>query len=412
MKKRFFTLFVAVLAVITFAASAYAVPQRVELKTTVPNIPKSACYQAGTITLEFSPGTTMVNGDVIQFTLNEGVVLCRDIELFYPVVDGTKGFFVKGTANSQIVTLILGTMVGGVFFNTTDPVNFTVPNDASYTMSLFDEKLTSFDLGGNERSLLKYTENVIYLDTLTYDYQGERVEIMPISFPIASATALIFTGEREIARIVYVGEPNIEVSPTGYDFGNVEWGQTSTATFTISNIGNVDLAISEISLPVGYEFFSISSAPSLPINLESGQSTEVQVTFSPIHSFTGMLEIKSNGVDEPLKVPLSGKGVLVETPSEQVTAVTGYIRDSIAADALKGEGSGNSAEKKVNALISMIEAAGDLLEAGQIAEGCQQLSDILLKVDGISPPPDFVSGPATEGLAGAIEGFMTRYDCK
>lgn len=412
MKKKIFTDIIPVLVVMLVTAVAYAEPQIVELSTSVPNIPKSECYQAGTITLGFDPGTTMVNGDVIQFTLNDGVVLCRDIQLFYPVVDGTKGFFVKGTANSQIVTLILGTMLGGPSFNTTDPVDFTVPTDASYTMSLFDEKLTSFDLGGNERSILKYTENVIYIDTLTYDYHGEWVQVMPISFPIASATALIFVGEIQIARIVYPDEPNIEVSPTGYDFGNVEWGQNSTTTFTISNSGNVDLAVSEISLPVGCGFFSISSAPSLPINLEAGQSTEVQVTFSPSQSFTGMLEIKSNGVDEPLKIPLSGKGVFVETPSEQVTAVTGYIRDSIAAGELTGEGAGNSADKKVNALINMLEAAGNLLEAGQMAEGCQQLADIHLKVDGVSPPPDFVSGPATEGLANAIEGFMTYYGCK
>ena len=105
-------------------------------------------------------------------------------------------------------------------------------------------------------------------------------------------------------------------------------------------------------------------------------------------------------------------GVLEDTPSEQVVAVIDYIENSIANEELTGEGPGNSADNKVNALTNMIEAAGDPLEAGQTTEGCQQLADIYLKVDGISPPPDFVTGLATEGLANVIEGLMTFYGCE
>ena len=61
---------------------------------------------------------------------------------------------------------------------------------------------------------------------------------------------------------------------------------------------------------------------------------------------------------------------------------------------LTGVGPGNSADQKVKALINMINSAGDLLATGQMVQGCQQLADIYLKVDGVSPPPDFVTGPA------------------
>lgn len=210
--------------------------------------------------------------------------------------------------------------------------------------------------------------------------------------------------------------PDIEVSPASYDFGNVLWGQTSTAMFTISNVGSGELTLSAISLSNALGVFSITSAPSLPKTLAAGQSATVEVTFSPkaIQPYTGsLLNIVSNDTDEPsINISLSGRGALADTPSEQVEAVTNYIQDSVAAGELTGVGSGNSADKKVQALINMIEAAGDLLEAGQTTEGCQQLADIYLKVDGLTPPPDFVTGPAREGLASAIQGLRTYYGCQ
>lgn len=210
--------------------------------------------------------------------------------------------------------------------------------------------------------------------------------------------------------------PDIEVSPVSYDFGNVRWGQTSTTMLTISNVGGGQLTLSAISLSSSLGVFSITSTLSLPQALAVGQSITVEVTFSPkaIQSYTGgFLTIASNDADEPsINISLSGTGVLADTPSEQVEAVTDYIRDSVAAGELTGVGSGNSANQKVQALINMIEAAGDLLEAGQMVEGCQQLADLYLKVDGATPPPDFVTGEAREGLANAIQGLRAHYGCQ
>jgi len=213
----------------------------------------------------------------------------------------------------------------------------------------------------------------------------------------------------------YLVGPDIEVSPAAHDFGNVQWGQTSTAMFAISNAGSGELTVSAISLFNALGVFSITSAPALPKTLSAGQSITVEVAFSPkaIQTYTGgLLNIASDDADEPsLDISLSGTGVFADTPSEQVAAVTDYIQDSVVTGELAGVGSGNSADKKVQALINMIEAAGDLLETGQTVEGCQQLADIYLKVDGVIPPPDFVTGPATAGLAGAIQGLRAYYQC-
>ena len=246
------------------------------------------------------------------------------------------------------------------------------------------------------------------------DINGDGLDDVIIGDP-SSSISNAYAGASYVVYGKTSATPDIGVSPASHDFGNVQWSQTSTAMFTVSNVGSGKLTIVAITLADAMGVFSITSAPSSPPDLQAGDSITVEVTFSPsaIQAYSGVLKIESNDADEPLiEISLRGTGVLDDTPSEQVVAVIDYIEDSIANEELTGEGPGNSADNKVNALINMIEAAGDLLEAGQTTEGCQQLADIYLKVDGVSPSPDFVSGLATEGLTNVIEGLMTFYGCQ
>lgn len=94
MRKSIFTILVAVATVLAFSGTVFATPGQVTLKTDVPNIPKSACYQAGSITMEFDSGTEMREGDVIEFTLNNLVTLCKNINFFMMLAENP----VSGTA--------------------------------------------------------------------------------------------------------------------------------------------------------------------------------------------------------------------------------------------------------------------------------------------------------------------------
>ena len=87
-RKGIFTILAAVFMVLAFSAMAFAANQ-VFLKTTVPNIPKSTCWQAGTDTMEFDHLSNMAEGDVIEFTLNNNVTVCKAINMF--VTFGTDG---------------------------------------------------------------------------------------------------------------------------------------------------------------------------------------------------------------------------------------------------------------------------------------------------------------------------------
>ena len=104
MKKRFFPVIIALCAVLAFSGAVYAAANRVELGTNVPNIPKSLCYQAGSISMEFSADTILRAGDVIQFTLNNGVVVCKDIDFYLRLHDGLAADYVPGVDTGDPVS--------------------------------------------------------------------------------------------------------------------------------------------------------------------------------------------------------------------------------------------------------------------------------------------------------------------
>jgi hypothetical protein len=60
----------------------------------------------------------------------------------------------------------------------------------------------------------------------------------------------------------------------------------------------------------------------------------------------------------------------------------------------------------------MIDAAGDLIEEGNIAGACRQLQDAYKKTDGFPRPPDFVTGDAADDLAQKIQELRESLGCE
>ncbi|MDP8240375.1 MAG: choice-of-anchor D domain-containing protein, partial [Candidatus Hatepunaea meridiana] len=106
-----------------------------------------------------------------------------------------------------------------------------------------------------------------------------------------------------------VSVPDIAVSPEALDFGEVVVNNSEDLTLTISNEGNANLTISEIT--VDSEFFSVNFEGELVI--EPDGSEEVTVTFAPeefgLHE--GVLTINSDDPDQNgLTVDLTGFGLI------------------------------------------------------------------------------------------------------
>jgi hypothetical protein len=244
-RKGIFTLLTSVFMVLAFSAVTFAA-NKVVMKTTTPNIPKSTCYQAGTDSLEFDTLTNIADGDIIQLTLSNTVPVCKPINLWLkiatgmvldPSTDATApvsttggaisapdggndwGFLIKATAGSQVITLTLRQRLTAAPNTLVTPTAmhmlFTGSAPANvFTVKLFDGKWTSTNSGFYAQTAVTGaydipltsttgpTTNILCIDTLTHDYPFADVENTYDSIPINVADKLNFSGDFRVAHIL------------------------------------------------------------------------------------------------------------------------------------------------------------------------------------------------------------------
>ncbi len=117
--------------------------------------------------------------------------------------------------------------------------------------------------------------------------------------------------------------PSMEISPKSYNFGEVENGKIKTKQFTLTNIGQSDLTISNIEL-VGADnaYFKIDpgTCQNLTPTIIPGGSCVFAVSFAPGSEGlkTAILKVTSNNPytrvatdDIPVEVSLQGTGITV-----------------------------------------------------------------------------------------------------
>jgi len=100
----------------------------------------------------------------------------------------------------------------------------------------------------------------------------------------------------------------LSANPTSLAFGNVQVGNNTSLSETLTNTGVLSLTISAATASgSGFNLNGLS----LPLTLTAGQSTPFTVLFSPTASgaASGSVSITSNGSNPNLSIPLSGTGV-------------------------------------------------------------------------------------------------------
>jgi hypothetical protein len=273
----------------------------------------------------------------------------------------------------------------------------------SYAVGDSDIWVYSISFGVSERVTLDSAEQylhdissnrVVYTDNRNYvsdeDYQ---LDIYMVEFQFIS---------------------DIDVSPLSYDYGDVVVGTTSSQIVTITNSG-IEACTFTVGLSSGSnQDFTITSDPS-GLSVEPNGTVDVEITFSPtsVGILNAVLDVSSDIPNPTVEVQLIGTGVPSEDPPEQqVAELLDFINESVDDGTLYGIGNGNSGENRLNALINMIEAAGDLIAAGDITGACDQLMSAYKKCDGMPRPPDFVAGPASDELELMILGLMASLGCQ
>lgn len=109
------------------------------------------------------------------------------------------------------------------------------------------------------------------------------------------------------------------------------------------------------------------------------------------------------------------KYAFIPEPADLIEEILDFIEDSVDEGALVPVKPGKPGQGQLGALINMVEAAGNLIDAELILDACWQLQDALAKTDGLKPPesaPDFVAGVAAEELASKIQELMTSLGCE
>jgi centrosomal CEP192-like protein/HYDIN/CFA65/VesB family protein/ASPM-SPD-2-Hydin domain-containing protein len=103
-------------------------------------------------------------------------------------------------------------------------------------------------------------------------------------------------------------QPGLTITPTSASFGNVSVGSPATQTVQLTNSGTGTLTVTQVS--VAGSGFSAGTL-SLPVSLNSGQSTNLNVQFAPASGGTasGSVTILSNAPTSPSVMALSGTGV-------------------------------------------------------------------------------------------------------
>ncbi|OEU67439.1 MAG: hypothetical protein BBJ57_00615 [Desulfobacterales bacterium PC51MH44] len=228
---------------------------------------------------------------------------------------------------------------------------------------------------------------------------------------IAISTALI-------AAVMFFTSPtNASVSSDreSVDFGKVEMGSSSTTTVNISNPDNRALTLTAFVFQMGSCGFSVR--PQLPIELPGGGTVSVEIEYAPsaLGSCYDILHVSTSNRAITGEVVLIGTGVEAPGKSLTVEELLEFFDTSVYYENLEDSKPVKSAKKRLNTLRSKIEAAGDLIENGNIDEACRQLLAVYKNIDSLNmlgSPPGFFQGETAEELSDMIWGLMERLECK
>ncbi|UCE18621.1 MAG: serine hydrolase [Gemmatimonadota bacterium] len=183
-------------------------------------------------------------------------------------------------------------------------------------------------------------------------------------------------------------DPNIALSATSYDYGDVPIGSSIDWVFAISNDGAADLVITQITSD--HSDFVITS-PVFPRTVPPGGEISVMVTYTPsnVGTMEGQLSIISNDPDEPIViVALQGEGV--KPPDISVSP------DSLSEDLFKGN---TTTQTLTISNTGRSDLTFDIWTEGQN----QQYA---LEFDGIN---DYVGISNGGGIAGLDEGTIALW---
>jgi Abnormal spindle-like microcephaly-assoc'd, ASPM-SPD-2-Hydin/HYDIN/CFA65/VesB-like, Ig-like domain/Cep192 domain 4 len=271
-----------------------------------------------------------------------------------------------GVLSASASTLSFGNVVVGG----TSTLSVSVTNTGTAAVNISQATISSavFSvIGGNPSSSIPAGQSTTV-----------QVQFAPQSTGAAAGLFTIVSNATDsplsISLIGTGTQPTMTLSPSALNFNNVNVGQTSSQSVTLTNNGNADLVVSSAS--VSGTGFALSGL-SLPKTLPAGQSTAFSVQFTPSSAtgVTGSVVLADNAAGSPQTLLLTGSAV---APDGTLSANPGSYNfgnqvvgsTSQQTITLKNSGNGTVTINQVSTTGSGFSTNG--ISAGQtIAAGAQ-----------------------------------------
>lgn len=207
---------------------------------------------------------------------------------------------------------------------------------------------------------------------------------------------------------VYVVEGNGDGTfelPVGYAVGNSPFG---IAVADLNGDGFPDIAVTnsldyDVSVILNDGIGGFGPATDFPVG--------AQPIYLAIADLNGDIKpdiAVANFDDSTVSILFNTSSFFSE---EQIVAIQEFFDEAVNGGTLNGAGSGSSADGRLGALRNMLEEAALLINAGDIAGACQQITDAYKRTDGQPKPPDFVQGSDAIELALMLLDLLDDLKC-
>jgi beta propeller repeat protein len=289
-------------------------------------------------------------------------------------------------------------------------VNITNSNYDDYAPEISDSGVVWYGYDGKDNEIYMYdieSGQTFQLTDNTYQDYDPHISGLNVAW---------YGYDGSDMEVFFAGPPGeIDLSFLAYDFGDVGLGSSSMTELTVSNVGKGFLVVNDIAFQEGdSNDFSAAYEMDMPMVLQSGQSCDITITFTPsvAGTLSAVLEIQSDDFAKALMaVELNGTG-MENSPAEQIKKILAFFDDAVEQGTLRGVGRGRSADMRLRVMRYLLGRIERLIQKDMYRAGCALLRNVYMRADGAPRPKDFVVGQAREELAGLISGLMVSMDCK
>lgn len=261
---------------------------------------------------EFNGGTRLVwlgyGLDVIADKSTRDVLLSRILEYIYPLQEVSK----------PVITVASSVSFPDTKVGETNVQKLEITNSGKAVLEITKLGL-SFDDQGKDKFFTydvklplkiqagaKASISITFAPKEVNDYIDDfEITSNDLDSPVTSVT---LSGKG--ISTTNIKKAQITSSTQAVSFGKVDINSTAPATVNLSNTGDEDLIINEISLNNLDGIFSVK-APSLPLTITSGKSYTLELSFTPTaaQTYNNILNIRSNSENQSdLAITLTGDG--------------------------------------------------------------------------------------------------------